>query len=398
MRRVSTRTFVGISFVLAVALAACSTPAAPTETVLSETPVESPVIQASPTPEPSPTPIPATATITHVLSPGEPGGGLLNLTDVNASSSAPNGGVLLGDRYEAERFERPFDGPGMVYLSDLDLTYAEIARDDAWYYFTLSLAGTSAEGDFEGSYAVELDLDLDGRGDFLVVVRAPTSTTWTTDDVQVYIDANDDVGGVTPLAADAPPASSDGFETMLFSSGSGDDPDLAWVRLGPVPELSIQIAFKQAMLGGDQSFLWGVWSFGGQFDAGLFDLNDRTTLEQAGSPVIGSTYYPIGDIAQVDNSCRMYYGFTPRGTEPGLCSVTGTVRNCSPHPMLMQPGNQLLHPFFENGSILQNIVIGTYTFYDQSVEGKPAVLTAQLVPGGQIQITKTGFGDNYPCQ
>jgi hypothetical protein len=66
--------------------------------------------------------------------------------------------------------------------------------------------------------------------------------------------------------------------------------------------------------------------------------------------------------------------------------------------MLMQPGNQVLPPFFENGSILQNIIIGTYTFYDQSVEGNPAVLTAQLTPGGQIQITKTGFGDNYPCQ
>ena len=398
MRSASTRTFVGISFVTAIALAACSTSAAPTETAVIEVPVESPVIQASHTPEPSPTPIPATATITHILSPGEPGGGLLNLTDVNASSSAPNGGVLLGDRYDAARFERPFDGPGMAYLMDLDLTYAEIARDEVWLYFTLSLAGASAQGGFKGSYAVELDLDLDGRGDFLVVAHTPVSTTWSTDAVQVFTDANDDVGGVTPLAADAPPSSSNGFETLLFSSGAGDDPDLAWVRLGPANEHSIQLAFKHAMLEGDQSFLWGVWSFGGQFDAGLLDLNDQATLVQAGSPVIGSTYYPIGDIAQVDNSCRMYYGFTPRGTEPGLCSVTGTVRNCSPHPMLMQPGNQLLHPFFENGSILQNIIIGTYTFYDQSVEGKPAVLTAQLVPGGQIQITQTGFGDNYPCQ
>ena len=88
MRSALTRTFTGISFVLAVCLAACSTPAVPTETVMAEAPVESPVIQASHTPEPSATPIPATATIAHILSPGEPGGGLLNLTDVNASSSA----------------------------------------------------------------------------------------------------------------------------------------------------------------------------------------------------------------------------------------------------------------------------------------------------------------------
>jgi hypothetical protein len=398
MRRVSTRTFVGIFLLLTGSLVGCSTPASTTEIAATETLAESPVVQPSPTPEPSPTPVPATATIVHILSPGEPGGASLNLTDVNAASSAPNGGVVLGDRYDSNRFERPFDGSEMNYMSVLDLTFAEIAHDDTWLYFTLTLAGESAEGGYPASYAVEMDMDLDGRGDYLIVAHLPSSITWSDENIRVFSDTNEDVGGATPLMADAPPATSNGFETIIYDSGFGDDPDLAWSRIGQGEDHTIQIAVKQALLDGDNSFLWGVWAFGEPLEAGLLDLNDQATLEQAGSPVIGSTYYPIGELVQVDNTCRMYYGFTPRGTEPGLCSVTGSVRNCSPHPMLMQPGSQVLPPFFENGSILQNIIIGTYTFYDQSVEGNPAVLTAQLVPGGQIQITKTGFGDNYPCQ
>jgi hypothetical protein len=319
---------------------------------------------------------------------------------VNAASSAQNGGVVLGDRYDSNRFERPFDGPEMGYRRELDITNAGIAHDDTWFFFTLTLSGESLQGGFSAAYAVELDLDLDGRGDFLIVAPFPSSNTWAVENVRVFTDMNKDVGGATPLIADTLPATSDGFETMIYDSGFGDDPDLAWVRKAflPVQETTIQIAIKQTLLNGDLSFLWGVWSFGKPPEPGRLDLNDQATLEQAGSPIIGSSYYPLGELAQVDNTCRMYYGFTPRGTEPGLCSVTGTVRNCSPHPMLMQPGNQLIPPFFENGSILQNIIIGSYTFYDQSVEGKPAVLTAQLAPGGQIQITKTGFGDNYPCQ
>jgi hypothetical protein len=66
--------------------------------------------------------------------------------------------------------------------------------------------------------------------------------------------------------------------------------------------------------------------------------------------------------------------------------------------MKMEPGGKTLPPFFEPGSTLTDVRIGTYTFYDQSVEGHPAVLTATLSVGGTITITKTGFGDVYPCQ
>ena len=66
-------------------------------------------------------------------------------------------------------------------------------------------------------------------------------------------------------------------------------------------------------------------------------------------------------------------------------------------PMKIEPGGKIIPAYFESGSTLTNVRIGTYTFYDQNVEGYPAVLTATLSAGGLITITKTGLGDSYPC-
>jgi hypothetical protein len=65
--------------------------------------------------------------------------------------------------------------------------------------------------------------------------------------------------------------------------------------------------------------------------------------------------------------------------------------------MMMEPGGRLIPPFFDPGSTLRNVRVGTYTFYDQNEAGFPAALTATLRAGGTITITKTALGDSYPC-
>jgi len=44
----------------------------------------------------------------------------------------------------------------------------------------------------------------------------------------------------------------------------------------------------------------------------------------------------------VDNACRMYQGFTPTGSEPGIGAVFSAVQNCAIHPLLMVPANVIL--------------------------------------------------------
>jgi hypothetical protein len=254
------------------------------------------------------------------------------------------------------------------------------------------VTGGIPDGPVMGPYGVELDLDTDGRGDLLLRGSPIPGSDWSTDTVQLWADSNGDVGSATPINSDSPQTTLDGYETLLFDRGQGDDPDAAWVRYALIEDAGVQFAVKQSAIG-DASFLWGAWADEGLNQPGWIDYNDHFTAAEAGS--LDST---LGAVAAVDNTCRMYFGFTPTGSEPGLCAVTGTVRNCSPHPMRMVPGDKILSPFFDPGSTLENVRIGTYTFYDESVEGNPAVLTATLTPGGLITITMTGFGDVYPCQ
>jgi hypothetical protein len=399
----STSRVVELVVVIALILTSCTTTSPPsTEESDSLAAGQAASEEAEdPTPEPTATTPPPTPTVAHVMTPGEPLGTTVFLSDVNAASSAPNGGVVLGERYETNRFERPFDGPNMNYLRQIDLTNAAITHDDTWLYFTLTLAGESEQGGYTGSYGIELDLDLDGRGDLLIVAQQPSSTNWAAEGVQVYSDLNDDVGGVTPLNADAPPPASDGYETLVYDSGFGDDPDLAWARIQPAEDSAVQIAVKKSLTAGDLAFLWGGWSFGEAPSVAMLDLNDQFSIEQAGSPVIDSTYYPLGELAQVDNTCRMYFGFTPTGSEPGICAIYGTVQNCTYHPLVMEPGGRMLTSQVEAGAILTDVLPGTYTFYDQNVfdndNNHPAILTATLSPFGLIQVTVDGNGNAWAC-
>jgi len=385
-----TRSLLLFSALLAAVGPACNLGAAaqaePSATIASvaDTPVP-----AEPTTPPTETSIPATPTIAHLVRPGEPPPEQYFLSDVSSGGTNQIQRAIAGDNFNRNRLERPFLAADMSYRPDLDLIRVDISLDDTWFYFTLTLYG-GASGPLTGPYAVELDLDADGRGDLMVRGSPAAGGEWTTDTVQIWSDANGDVGGATPMTADPPPGG-DGYETLVFDQGVGDDPDAAWIRVAAIEDTGVQFAVKRSAVG-DGSFLWSAWADEGVNRVGNLDYNDAFTPAEA-----GSLQTALAAVAAVDNTCRMYYGFTPTGSEPGLCLVTGTVRNCSPHPMRMEPGGKMLTPFFESGAILTNVQIGTYSFYDESTGGT-LVLTATLTPGGTITITKTGLGYEYPCQ
>jgi len=397
------RIFATLALSAAVTLACSLGSALSTSDPTSTAAAEAPATEAPPTATsvpPTETAVPPTPTVTHLVQPGDIVADQYHLTDVNSAGTDSIKRALAGDNYSRNRLERPFLSTTMDYQSDLDIVWAHISADDLWYYFVILLSGPgsdSAESFLAGpTYAIELDLDGDGRGDMLIRAPAPPGD-WTTDGVQVWTDSNNDVGGPTPMNADSPGGSLDGYDTLVFDQGVGEDSDAAWIRLPPLEDTGVQFAVKKSVVG-DPAFLWGAWADEGVSQPGWLDYNDHFGEAEAGSLNQASGYFPLQAVAAVDNTCRMFFGYSPTGSEPGLCAVTGTVRNCSPHPMKMEPGGKILPPFFESGSTLTDVRIGTYTFYDQSVEGHPAVLTATLSVGGTITITKTGFGDVYPCQ
>lgn len=288
----------------------------PTETPLPvSTPTRSPTLTETPMPIATATPIP------HVMIPVNPTGSWKSeVTDPDTSRYAAERRSPGGDYPASNLFERPFNADPMDrYFPELDLIRARLFYDETWVYVVIWLANPDQPVPLAGTYAVEIDLDVDGRGDFLIAAASPLPE-WTTDNVRVWEDRNNDVGGATPIRNDAP-ASGDGYETLLFDAGLGEDHDLAWARLTPGDANSLQIAFKTTLLSGDYKFTWGVWAVGSLFDPGRYDFNDWMTLAEAGSPISTSNQYPLKALYEIDNTCRWGVGFNPTGNEPGVCPV-----------------------------------------------------------------------------
>jgi hypothetical protein len=242
--------------------------------------------------------------------------------DQDSSVTAKQKKAPGGDKFSQDQFERPFNANTMdTYFPYLDIQDTLVYEDDTWVYAVITLKGLDSNNRLAGKYGVEMDLNLDGRGDFLILASQPASTDWKTDGVQVWQDANHDVGGRSAIVSDNSPSGGDGFETKVFDSGQGADPDAAWARVAPDNPDSVQIAAKRALFGGAKSFMIGMWAGTDSLNPALFDLNDHFTAEQAGSPLSNLSTYPIKAISELDNSCRMAVGFQPTGKEPGLCAI-----------------------------------------------------------------------------
>ncbi len=299
-----------------LACVSSSTPAA------TEAPADAPVLV---TVTLNPTSVPASSTpeIQHVDVPGElPVLQSALAGDQDSSVTAEEMRAPGGDRFTFGRYERPFNADVMdVYFPEIDILKYRIFRDNTWVYIEMELKEGDEAGKLSGKYGVELDLDLDGRGDWLVLAHRPSSTDWSTDEVEVWFDTNNDVGGLVSIAADEQ-SDGNGFETLLFDGGKGDDPDLAWVRVSPGQPNTIHIAFKSALLEDSNVFMAGVWAGTDDLDPSMFDLNDHFTHDQAGSSLVEfEFYYPIKAISEIDNACRVAVGFQPTGGEPGICPV-----------------------------------------------------------------------------
>ena len=238
------------------------------------------------------------------------------LTDFNSIDTADEG-FTYGDQYKENIYERPFTAESMEYRGTIDIIRADLKAGDTWVIVSIFLAVDLPEtGGMK--YGIEIDMDEDGRGDYLIQTWLPRSNEWSVSGVQLYTDTDGDVGGEYGMYMDNPNQSLTGYETIVFDSGNGDDSDLVWSRRNPDESNSLQIAFKYDLIG-PTGYMWSVWADEGLNSPSFFDYHDRFSAEAAGSPYPGSPLYPIKALYLIDTTCRSYYGFTPTGKEPGIC-------------------------------------------------------------------------------
>ena len=277
-------------------------------------------LPANPQPENTVVPIASPESpVVHITQPGEPNRIRTWVTDRSSAEYASEHRAVA-DAFNQNLLERPFTGGEMIYQPYLDITKTEVGEGGEWIYVILSLEGAHPEGS-EAFYAIEIDSDRDGRGDWLIGTTAPSSTTWSTDGVKVWRDSNNDVGGTKPMIAETPLSGIDGFDELVFDGGHGADPDAAWGRIDPTSVKRVELAFKHSLIDSASTFLWGGWSDEGVREASWLDYNDHFTLAEAGSPLINTAHYPLAALFSVDNTCRWSYGFEPTTAYPGLCPL-----------------------------------------------------------------------------
>jgi len=208
------------------------------------------------------------------------------------------------DYWNREFLERPADGPDGNYIPALDILWSQTGKSTPWIFLRIKV--TSLVDEPAGYQAgFELDDNLDSRGDFLLLASEPKSTQWSTDGVQVWQDSNGDVGGSKPFAFDQ--NQSNGYDTQLFDSGVGQDPDLAWVRISPKDPTIIEFALKATVLPNPHVFGWWAWTGIGKLNPAGFEVVDRSQDDQTWD---------------VDNSCSWIFGETPKeGQLANLCTI-----------------------------------------------------------------------------
>ncbi|MBN2085429.1 MAG: hypothetical protein JW748_09405 [Anaerolineales bacterium] len=319
-------------------------------------------------------------TIVHQRIPGEPGSALYYVGDYSSKASAVYKAASGGDYYLTNLFERPFTAEAMDYLPEIDILRADIAKDGTWLYATIRLEEAPAAG-AEAWYGVEVDTDLDGRGDYLIRTAAPAGMEWTTDSVQIWEDGNGDVGGTKPLRTETG-WEGDGYEKLAFDGGRGADPDSAWARTAPGNPKYVQLAFLQSAVENDMAFLWSAWAEKGEGDTGGFDYNDLHTPAEAGSSMKGHAEYPLKALAEVDNTCRMSVGFDLTGSEPGACPV----EQPTPTPTLTATATRTKTPTrTQNPLHIQSFTIAW----------TPPTISGQCPYHANLQFTITATGTGY---
>ncbi len=179
------------------------------------------------------------------------------------------------DAWGTNMLERAVSADMGSFYHYIDILSARVGKSGDWFYTSIDLFGAGmAEDGAPLAYFFELDLDQNGRGDILLAVQDLDlySSEWSVTGVRAWRDLNGDVGGPTAIRPDG--QSGDGYETLVFDQGLGDDPDLAWARHNPDNYQRIEFAFKPELLDGKESFMWWAGAMRGSFDPQAFDLVD----------------------------------------------------------------------------------------------------------------------------
>ncbi|KAA0259928.1 MAG: hypothetical protein EDM79_19050, partial [Chloroflexi bacterium] len=138
--------------------------------------------------EPTATVASAPAEIVHTFIPEDlPSASIGHAGDQDSASTSGDHTAPGGDRFTFGEYERPFNAVAMdKYFPDIDIQFYEIFQDAVFTYVSITVRSLSPEGNLPGQYALEIDNDIDGKGDFLVLVSNPSSTDWTTVNAQIW--------------------------------------------------------------------------------------------------------------------------------------------------------------------------------------------------------------------
>jgi hypothetical protein len=249
-----------------------------------------------------------------------------SLTDTDASLKAMEKRVLTGDTFFKGLYERPFTSIEMVYQEDVDIRVVTISQNDTFYFFTIELHGVdSVSKGLMATYGIEFDRTKTGRGDLLVWAH-DAKKEWSMDNLKVFSDPDKSVGGPSPLLSDKD-YTGNGYEQEEKLEGD----NAAYARIDPKDETIVQFAVTKALLGNPKEFLWGAWADKGWRDPLRFDYNDHILENTAGSPIKTSKYYPVKELFNLDNTCRLAQGFTTKSTIRGMCDekVCKAVTKCA---------------------------------------------------------------------
>jgi len=295
---------------------------------ITQPPLDTAIPTAAPTNAPTdiPSSAPTAVIITHLVTPGEP----VYKTDQKVTDCSTGDRVRLGattligqgcDVWEEQKLERPAAAVNGPYQAALDITSASMGTNQQWLFGKIVLFETDAgKIPADLTAAFEIDTDLDSRGEYLILARNISSSSWSTDGVQVWQDTDGQVGGGKPHKPDT--SSGNGYETLVFDSGIGDDPDLAWVRLNNSNGLDVEFAFKPSFVPANQVFAWWGWTFGAAPEPAKMEVVD---LQQN-----ASTW-------NLDNTCAWIFNAKPTNLLINICpfAYPTAVPTITPTP---QPG------------------------------------------------------------
>lgn len=312
-------------FIIALFVSACTAPIAEAPDESEEVPVTGGEFQVEPeaaappeaVEEAAEAPAAAAPEIT-ISAPDDLPAPIRTLKDSDSSLRASEKRVLSGDNFNNNLFERPFTSQEMVYQPDLDILTVDFAEDDLFFFFTVRMKDVQPDaGVLTGFYGIEFDRTLTGRGDLLVFTEDP-GANWSSQKVTIYIDDDVDVGGPQPLIPDTGHMGS-GYDGVRIMQGG----EAAFARQDPSDPKAVQFAISRSLLGEVDTFLWGAWADNGLKDPAAFDYNDIMRFSEAGSPFRDNSEYPVKDLFNVDNTCRLPYGIPQSGANfKGMCINT----------------------------------------------------------------------------